>query len=298
MVVAEKGHRVCDPCMKTLKIHYLNVGYGGDLKNLEFGRWKVLRDDARPLEEGEEEEASSIDDLGHSTGTRTATSHREYKGYQTPLYLDDQHRRMHEAWRKGEEVVPKSPAVDFSTILPFDGSINYPVPTIHHSQWLDPQEQTTHDHQATQGTSSSSACVFNFSEWNGDLGFKKRALGAIKRKAHLGAHPCTLCNTRRELYKKRGLCAIFVEALLREGDENGELVARSVKETRKGQQLTDSGVKLIMIPDPHDLKIKRLLQQCNLFTILKVETQQETKGFDSEPANWSWNERCTGNRVI
>ncbi|KAD5317712.1 hypothetical protein E3N88_17658 [Mikania micrantha] len=56
------------------------------------------------------------------------------------------------------------------------------------------------------------------------LGFKKRALGAIKRKAHLGARPCALCNTRRELYKKRGLCAIFVEALLREEDENGGLL--------------------------------------------------------------------------
>ncbi|KAD3068860.1 hypothetical protein E3N88_36740 [Mikania micrantha] len=44
------------------------------------------------------------------------------------------------------------------------------------------------------------------------LGFKKRALGAIKRKAHLGAGHGAFCNTRRALSIKRGLFALFVEA--------------------------------------------------------------------------------------
>ncbi|KAD4888132.1 hypothetical protein E3N88_20205 [Mikania micrantha] len=82
-------------------------------------RWKVLRDDVRPLEEGEEEEKSSGDDLRHPTGfeqarrdARSAYDRSEYwnrvHAYNDQLevnyrYLDDQHRRMHEAWRRGEE---------------------------------------------------------------------------------------------------------------------------------------------------------------------------------------------------
>ncbi|KAD6118798.1 hypothetical protein E3N88_10069 [Mikania micrantha] len=45
---------------------------------------------------------------------------------------------------------------------------------------------------------------------SGDYGEKKSS--AIKRKAHLGADHGALCNTRRALYQKPGLSAIFLEA--------------------------------------------------------------------------------------
>ncbi|KAD1332622.1 hypothetical protein E3N88_43000 [Mikania micrantha] len=73
---------------------------------------------------------------------------------------------------------------------------------------------------------------FSHESFVSNLGFKKQARGAIKRKAQLSALHCALCNTRRDMYQKRGLFAIFVEAyqrrnttdpiLLKEVDESNE----------------------------------------------------------------------------
>ncbi|MFS7909574.1 hypothetical protein Hanom_Chr02g00096161 [Helianthus anomalus] len=53
-------------------------------------------------------------------------------------YLDDQNRRTLDDWQVGRSVVVDPPPVDYSTLPPCDGSISYPTPPLHHSQWVDP----------------------------------------------------------------------------------------------------------------------------------------------------------------
>ncbi|MFS8024825.1 hypothetical protein Hanom_Chr16g01467921 [Helianthus anomalus] len=63
-------------------------------------------------------------------------------------YLDDQNRRMHDDWHAERPVVVDPPPVDYSTLPPYDGSVSYPTPPLHHSQWVDPRQDQQHD--ATQ----------------------------------------------------------------------------------------------------------------------------------------------------
>ncbi|KAK9060314.1 hypothetical protein SSX86_021018 [Deinandra increscens subsp. villosa] len=55
-------------------------------------------------------------------------------------YDDDRQRRMHDQWHAGQEVVSDPPMIDYATLPPYDGSIRYPVPPLHHSQWIDPRQ--------------------------------------------------------------------------------------------------------------------------------------------------------------
>ncbi|KAK1422514.1 hypothetical protein QVD17_25690 [Tagetes erecta] len=70
-------------------------------------------------------------------------------------WQDDERRRQEECWRQGTPWVENPPIVDYSTLPPYDGTIEHPVQT-HHSPWIDPiqyQQQQSHQQQG-QGSSS------------------------------------------------------------------------------------------------------------------------------------------------
>lgn len=56
-------------------------------------------------------------------------------------YEDDRRRRMHDQWHAGQEVVPDPPIVDYTTLPPYDGSVTYPMPPLHHSEWINPRPE-------------------------------------------------------------------------------------------------------------------------------------------------------------
>ncbi|KAJ0917706.1 hypothetical protein HanRHA438_Chr05g0209041 [Helianthus annuus] len=76
-------------------------------------------------------------------------------------YHDDQARRMHADWHAGRPVVEDPQHVDYASLPPYDGSISYPTPPLHHSQWLDPRQQ-----EGAQQQAGSSSGAFRFGEWN------------------------------------------------------------------------------------------------------------------------------------
>ncbi|KAF5785390.1 hypothetical protein HanXRQr2_Chr10g0428101 [Helianthus annuus] len=76
-------------------------------------------------------------------------------------YEDDQARRMHADWHAGQPVVVDPPLVEYASLPPYDGSISYPTPPLHHSQWLDPRQQ-----QGTSQQSGSGSGAFAFGEWS------------------------------------------------------------------------------------------------------------------------------------
>ncbi|KAM0037851.1 hypothetical protein Hdeb2414_s0013g00408101 [Helianthus debilis subsp. tardiflorus] len=49
-------------------------------------------------------------------------------------YFDDQARRMHADWHAGRPVVEDPQHVDYASLPPYDGSVSYPTPPLHHSQ--------------------------------------------------------------------------------------------------------------------------------------------------------------------
>ncbi|MFS7947632.1 hypothetical protein Hanom_Chr06g00550551 [Helianthus anomalus] len=55
-------------------------------------------------------------------------------------YIDDQNWRMHDTWHVGQPVVADPPIVDYSNLPPYDGSVSYPTPPLHHSMWVDPRQ--------------------------------------------------------------------------------------------------------------------------------------------------------------
>ncbi|KAI3821541.1 hypothetical protein L1987_09109 [Smallanthus sonchifolius] len=82
-------------------------------------------------------------------------------------YLDDRNRRMHDAWHAGQPVIADPPIVDYSTLPPYDGSVTYPTPPLHHSQWVDPHTgmgSQQADQGGDQGDSSSGS--FGFGEFS------------------------------------------------------------------------------------------------------------------------------------
>ncbi|KAF5821078.1 hypothetical protein HanXRQr2_Chr01g0009571 [Helianthus annuus] len=76
-------------------------------------------------------------------------------------YLDYQNRHMHDDWHAGRPIVVDPPPVDYSTLPPYDGSISYPTPPLHHSQWVDPRQDQQHD-ATQQGGSGSRSGSFAF----------------------------------------------------------------------------------------------------------------------------------------
>ncbi|MFS7964729.1 hypothetical protein Hanom_Chr08g00753781 [Helianthus anomalus] len=50
-------------------------------------------------------------------------------------------RRLHTAWRTGQPVVENPPHIDYTSLPPYDGSVDYPVPPVHHSEWVDPHQE-------------------------------------------------------------------------------------------------------------------------------------------------------------
>ncbi|MFS7900974.1 hypothetical protein Hanom_Chr00s156130g01823701 [Helianthus anomalus] len=52
--------------------------------------------------------------------------------------IDDRNRRLHDGWHAGRLVVPDPPIMDYTTLPPYDGSVSYTTPRLHHSQWVDP----------------------------------------------------------------------------------------------------------------------------------------------------------------
>ncbi|KAJ0478516.1 hypothetical protein HanHA300_Chr13g0500931 [Helianthus annuus] len=81
-------------------------------------------------------------------------------------YLDDRQRRMHDQWHAGQPVVGDPPVVDYTTLPPYDGSVSYPTPPLHHSQWVDPHAMSYQQASPSsdQGSSSGGG-AFGFGEW-------------------------------------------------------------------------------------------------------------------------------------
>ncbi|KAJ0716161.1 hypothetical protein HanPI659440_Chr13g0509631 [Helianthus annuus] len=79
-------------------------------------------------------------------------------------YVDDQNRRMHADWHAGRLVVVDPPPVDYASLPPYDGSVSYPTPPLHHSQWVDPRQDQQHG-ASQQGGSGSGSGSFAFGEF-------------------------------------------------------------------------------------------------------------------------------------
>ncbi|KAF5776609.1 putative nucleotidyltransferase, Ribonuclease H [Helianthus annuus] len=41
----------------------------------------------------------------------------------------------------GQPVVENPPHIDYTSLPPYDGSVDYPVPPVHHSEWVDPHQE-------------------------------------------------------------------------------------------------------------------------------------------------------------
>ncbi|KAF5773689.1 hypothetical protein HanXRQr2_Chr13g0591351 [Helianthus annuus] len=81
-------------------------------------------------------------------------------------YLDDRQRRMHGQWHAGQPIVGDPPIVDYTTLPPHDGSVSYPTPPLHHSQWVDPHAMSYQQaNPSSDQGSSSSGGAFGFGEW-------------------------------------------------------------------------------------------------------------------------------------
>ncbi|MFS7948730.1 hypothetical protein Hanom_Chr06g00563331 [Helianthus anomalus] len=83
--------------------------------------------------------------------------------------IDDRNRQMHDAWHAGQPVVADPPMVDYTTLPPYDGSVSYPTPPLHHSMWVDlNQDQVMHDAAQQQGSggSRSGQGAFGFGEFS------------------------------------------------------------------------------------------------------------------------------------
>ncbi|KAI3786663.1 hypothetical protein L1987_40528 [Smallanthus sonchifolius] len=82
-------------------------------------------------------------------------------------YLDDQNRRMHDDWHAGRPVVADPPLVDYSTLPPYDGSVSYPTPPLHYSQWVDPRQSQQYDATQQGGSEGGSGSgTFAFGEFS------------------------------------------------------------------------------------------------------------------------------------
>ncbi|KAJ0681256.1 hypothetical protein HanPI659440_Chr16g0633741 [Helianthus annuus] len=80
-------------------------------------------------------------------------------------HVDNQNRRMHADWHAGRPVVVDPPPVVYASLPPYDGSVSYPTPPLHHSQWVDPR-QDQQQGASEQGGSGSGSDSFAFGEWS------------------------------------------------------------------------------------------------------------------------------------
>ncbi|MFS7905639.1 hypothetical protein Hanom_Chr01g00050041 [Helianthus anomalus] len=74
---------------------------------------------------------------------------------------------MHDTWHAGQPVISDPLIVDYSTLQPYDGSVTYPTPPLHHSQWVDPHTSMG-TQQAVQecDQDGSSSDAFGFGEFS------------------------------------------------------------------------------------------------------------------------------------
>jgi hypothetical protein len=77
-------------------------------------------------------------------------------------YEDDRHRRMHNQWLNGQEIIPDPPIVDYASLPPFDGSVTYPTPPLHHSPWIDPRQESS----SSSSQQAPQDGAFGFGEFN------------------------------------------------------------------------------------------------------------------------------------
>ncbi|MFS8018993.1 hypothetical protein Hanom_Chr15g01398631 [Helianthus anomalus] len=61
----------------------------------------------------------------------------------------------------GAPVVVDPPLVGYASLPPYDDSISYPTPPLHHSHWLDPRQDQQHG-ASQQGSSGSGSGSFAF----------------------------------------------------------------------------------------------------------------------------------------
>ncbi|KAJ0668528.1 hypothetical protein HanPI659440_Chr17g0690401 [Helianthus annuus] len=82
-------------------------------------------------------------------------------------YFDYHKRLMHDAWHAGQPVTSDPPIVDYSTLPPYDGSVTYPNPPLHHSQWVDPYTSMGTQQASQEGDQGgSSSGAFGFGEFS------------------------------------------------------------------------------------------------------------------------------------
>ncbi|KAM0070768.1 hypothetical protein Hdeb2414_s0001g00017041 [Helianthus debilis subsp. tardiflorus] len=108
--------------------------------------------------------ASMERSLKHNFDRQEAWNHTHVYSHELEMnnrYHDDQAMRMHADWHAERLVVVDPQHVDYASLPPYDGSVSYPTPPLHHSQWIDPRQQ---EGAPQQGGSSSVA--FAFGEWN------------------------------------------------------------------------------------------------------------------------------------
>jgi len=68
-------------------------------------------------------------------------SHAFNQAWETNLtWQDNGRKRQEECWRQGTPWVLNPPIVDYTTLPPYDGTVEHPVQT-HHSPWIDPSQQ-------------------------------------------------------------------------------------------------------------------------------------------------------------
>ncbi|KAL9999015.1 hypothetical protein Hdeb2414_s0002g00063151 [Helianthus debilis subsp. tardiflorus] len=81
-------------------------------------------------------------------------------------YLDDRQRRIQDSWHSGQLVISDPPIVDYSTLPPYDDSVTYPTPPLHHSLWVDPHTCMGHQQAGQEGDlGGSSSRSFGFGEF-------------------------------------------------------------------------------------------------------------------------------------
>ncbi|KAJ0771054.1 hypothetical protein HanPI659440_Chr07g0264631 [Helianthus annuus] len=86
-------------------------------------------------------------------------------------YIHDRNWRMHDKWHAGHQVVPDPPTVDYTTLPPYEGSVSYPTPPLHHSQWVDPhtgggRHVSSQQSSDQGGKGGSSGGAFGFGEFS------------------------------------------------------------------------------------------------------------------------------------
>jgi hypothetical protein len=83
-------------------------------------------------------------------------------------YLDDLDRRRYEAWLAGRPFIHDPPRMNYANLPEFDGTVVYPTPPLHHSQWLDPHSMGGSGSSQQGGTQDDAggSGAFGFGEFS------------------------------------------------------------------------------------------------------------------------------------